>query len=107
MSAYESQPVRSKQLVNLLHGFDGMSKPSEKPGEAHFWGIAPSCLTIHDTRVDSGRSNVDHVLASRGLLDLGAVEYEQLQVSVDRKSRKLSDHDAVVIDLEKRTTSLN
>lgn len=60
------------------------------------------CLTTHDTRAALGRSNIDHVLASRGLEMVGAVEFAHPATSVNAQPCKLSDHNAVAVTVAKR-----
>lgn len=62
-------------------------------------GLDMTCLTTRDTRADLGRSNIDHVLASRSLQMVGAPDYVHPQLSTISPTRKLSDHNAVVLML--------
>lgn len=60
------------------------------------------CLTTHDTRAALGRSNIDHVLASRCLEMVGAVEFAHPATSANAQPCKLSDHNAVAVTVDKR-----
>lgn len=57
------------------------------------------CLTTHDTRDVLGRSNIDHILASGSLRMVGVADYAHPKVPTSTPTRKLSDHNAVVLML--------
>lgn len=59
-------------------------------------------LTTYDTRAALGRSNIDHVLASRCLQMVVTAEFAHPATSVNAQTRKLSDHNAVAVTVAKR-----
>lgn len=62
-----------------------------------------SCLTAGDTRAALGRSNIDHVLASRSLAMVGAACHAHPKLFVDGQTKLLSDHNSVISTLTNRS----
>lgn len=60
------------------------------------------CLTGDDTRFGLGRSNVDHILASEGLVPNQPASYWNPEASFRGKQQRLSDHNGCHVDLMAR-----
>ncbi|HMN92722.1 MAG TPA: endonuclease/exonuclease/phosphatase family protein [Hydrogenophaga sp.] len=67
-------------------------------------GLSMRCLTAYDTRSEIGRSNIDHILASRALWLVGAPEFPHPAHKLAGADRLLSDHNAVIVTFEGQAT---
>lgn len=58
-----------------------------------------TCLTADDTRTAVGRSNVDHILVSDGLVQTVLTHYWHPEATFRGKQHRLSDHNGCHVDL--------